>query len=56
LSTRFVRRQNDYNIYFSYRKSGGRGAEYYVILGDPNAQSFRTSLVLKAVFPIEIRY
>ncbi len=56
ISTRFVRQDSDYNIYFSYRKSGGRGAEYYVILGDPNAQSFRTSLILKAVFPLEIRY
>lgn len=56
ISTRFVRQDSDYNIYFSYRKSGGRGAEYFVILGDPNAQSFRTSLILKAVYPLEIRY
>ncbi len=56
LSTRFVRQQNNYNVYFSFRKSGTAGAEYFAILGDPNAQSFRTSLILKAVFPIEIRY
>ncbi len=56
LSTRFVRRDNNYNTYFSYRRSGGRGAEYFVILGDPNALRFRTSLVLKAVFPVEIRF
>lgn len=56
ISTRLVRRNSDYNVYFSYRRSGSTGAEYFVILGDPNARSFRTSLVVKAVFPVEIRF
>lgn len=43
------------NWYVSFRKSGNRGAEYYLILGDPNATHFRTSLVLKAVFPVTFR-
>ncbi|MFY9233066.1 MAG: DUF5916 domain-containing protein [Fimbriimonadaceae bacterium] len=54
-SGRMVKRDDDWNIYLSYRKSGNRGAEYYLILGDPNAQTFRTSLILKVVWPFEIR-
>jgi hypothetical protein len=43
------------NWYLSFRQSGNRGAEYYLILGDPNAVSFRTSLILKAVFPFSLK-
>jgi hypothetical protein len=55
-SSRAVVRENDVNWYLSYRRSGGFGAEYFVILGDPNADRFRPSLVVKAVFPLEIRF
>jgi hypothetical protein len=54
LSTRIVRRDDDINWYLSYRRTGARGIEYYVILGDPNAERFRNSLVLKVVYPLEI--
>ncbi len=43
------------NWYLSFRQSGNRGAEYYLILGDPNATRFRTSLILKAVFPFSLK-
>jgi len=54
VSGRAVRRGNDTNFYLAYRRAGNKGAEYFVILGDPNARTFRTSLVVKAVFPFEI--
>ena len=43
------------NFYVSFRQSGNRGTEYFLILGDPNAPHFRTSLILKAVFPVSAR-
>lgn len=55
-SGRLVRSGRDTNAYLAYRRSGNRGAEYYVILGDPHAKTFRAALVLKAVFPLQIRF
>lgn len=40
--------------YFAYRRSGNLGAEYYLIVGDPNAVKFRPSVILKVVVPFEI--
>ncbi|HWD37445.1 MAG TPA: hypothetical protein VG944_01235, partial [Fimbriimonas sp.] len=40
--------------YFAYRRSGNLGAEYYLIVGDPNANTFRPSVILKVVVPLEI--
>jgi hypothetical protein len=54
ISGRLVKQGSDLNAYVSLRKSGNRGAEYFLILGDPNARTFRSSLVLKAVFPLEL--
>lgn len=56
ISGRMVREDNNINAYLAFRKSGERGAEYFVILGDPNAQRSRAALVLKAVFPFELRF
>lgn len=56
ISGRMVRDGNDINAYLAFRKSGGRGAEYFVILGDPNAKRFQSALVLKAVLPLEIKF
>ena len=56
VSARLVRRGSDTNFYASFRRSGNRGAEYYVILGDPNAQTFRASVVLKVAVPFQIKY
>lgn len=55
ISAKVVRYNRDYNFYVSYRKAGGLGAEYFLIIGDPNARSFTPRIILKAVFPLEIR-
>jgi len=54
-SGRLVKRDGDWGGYLSFRQSGNRGVEYYVILGDPNARTFRSSVILKVVWPVEIR-
>jgi hypothetical protein len=54
ISTRFVNQQDEWNIYFSYRLSGLRGNEFFVIVGDPNSLSFTPRLALKVVFPVRI--
>jgi len=46
---------NGTNWYLSFRQAGNRGAEYYLIVGDPNAPEFRSSVILKAVFPFSLR-
>ncbi len=40
------------NVYLSYRNTGRKGTDFYVILGDPNAQSFVQRLLFKWVFAI----
>ena len=54
LSGRLVRSDNDTNFYIALRQSGNLGTEYFLILGDPNAQRFRSSLILKVTVPFEI--
>lgn len=56
LSLRGVQTNNDQNIYFSLRKSGAKGNDYFLIFGDPNARTFRPSIVFKAVMPFEFRF
>lgn len=48
---RLIRRNSGTNWFLSLRRSGFRGLEYYVILGDPNADRFRDRLVVKMVTP-----
>ncbi len=50
ISTRTVIKNGSANTYFSYRKSGQKGAEYYLIYGDPNAATSQDRLSLKAVW------
>lgn len=54
LTGRLVKQRDKVNAYFSLRKSGNRGTEYYLIVGDPNALTFRTSVILKVVVPFQI--
>ena len=54
VSGRLVKSNSKVGGYLSYRRSGNRGVEYYVIVGDPNSPTFRTSLVLKVVVPLEL--
>jgi hypothetical protein len=56
IAGRAVYQDGELNWYLSFRHSGNLGAEYYVILGNPNSDSFASRLVLKAVFPFEIRF
>jgi hypothetical protein len=56
LGGRVVRRNDDWNFYVSYNRSGTEGIEYFVILGDPNARSFTESLIFKVVAPISVSY
>lgn len=56
ISGRAVQRDSDTNFYLAFRRTGNRGNEYFLILGDPNARNFRTSLILKAVIPFEIKF
>ena len=53
-SGRAVKTDDDWNAYFSYRRSGNQGMEYYFIVGDPNALKWRNSFIVKVVYPIEI--
>jgi hypothetical protein len=53
LAGRLVRKGQQINGYLSLRKSGNRGVEYFLILGDPNAERFRSSLILKVVIPTQ---
>lgn len=53
---RLVARNGDVNWYLSYRLSGRRGAEYFLLVGDPRSNVFANRVVLKAVFPLSIRY
>ena len=55
LTSRIVRRDEDYNIFFSYRKSGTLGTDYYLIVGDPNARSFKSTVILKIVYPFDFK-
>jgi len=52
---RAVFRDDATNWYLSYRHSGNKGIEYYVILGDPNADTFQDQLLIKLVAPVSFR-
>jgi hypothetical protein len=52
-SGRVVKRDHDWNAYVAFRKSGNRGVEYFLIFGDPNAPKFKTSLILKVIWPVQ---
>jgi len=47
---RVVLQNGDTNAYLFYHESGGKGTEYYFILGDPNALKTVRSAQLKVVF------
>jgi hypothetical protein len=55
VSGRMVRRDNDWNAYVALRRSGNKGTEYFLILGDPNASRFQSSLILKVTMPFTIK-
>jgi hypothetical protein len=55
ISSRAVKRNEHWNAYVAYSRMGNRGTEYFLIFGDPNALSFRASLIFKVTVPFEIR-
>lgn len=54
ISGRIVQGNHDTNAYIALRRSGNAGMEYFLILGDPNASHFRSSLVLKMTYPLQM--
>lgn len=56
VSGRLVSRDDDVSGYLSFRRSGNRGNEYYLIIGDPNSRKFESSVILKVVVPFELRF
>jgi hypothetical protein len=55
INARLIKQDSDTSGYIAYRRSGNRGNEYFLIFGDPNSRTFKSTVVLKAVMPIEIR-
>lgn len=43
-------KKTDTNFYLSYRNAGERGTETYVLLGDPNAKTFRSQVAVKFIW------
>ena len=49
LGSRLIWQVEDINIYFALRRSGYAGTDFFIILGDPNAQEFKQHLVAKVI-------
>ncbi|MBX3118519.1 MAG: carbohydrate binding family 9 domain-containing protein [Fimbriimonadaceae bacterium] len=52
LSGRLVQTNGTTNWYVAFRSAGFKGAELFVILGDPNTAEFRQRLAIKLVIPV----
>ena len=50
LGGRLIWRKEGHNIYFALRRSGYAGTNFYLILGDPNAEKFHHRLLGKVVW------
>lgn len=50
ITARLVGQDSKTNWYLAYRRAGGRGLEWYVIVGDPNANEFQKRVALKLVW------
>lgn len=50
LSARWVETDGDSNWYLAYRKAGGKGLEYFLIVGDPNSSTTRDRMAFKVVW------
>ena len=49
LGSRLIWQVDSTNIYFALRRSGYAGTDFFIILGDPNAQEFKQRLVAKVI-------
>lgn len=54
IAGRFVRQNDQVNAYMAYQRSGNEGIEYFLILGNPNAPTYRNTITLKVVVPFSI--
>lgn len=52
---RVVSRDGETGGYVSFRRSGGLGTEYFLILGNPNSRTFEKTVILKVVVPLTLR-
>ena len=53
---RLVEENGEVNWYLSYSLSGGRGNEYFLIVGDPRSDSFANRLAFKMTIPLTIKF
>lgn len=49
LTGRLVSRDGELNTFLAFRQAGGRGLEYFLIFGDPNADRSRSRIAFKLV-------
>ena len=49
LGSRLIWQREGVNIYFAMRRSGYAGTDFFIILGDPNAQEFKQRFVAKVI-------
>ncbi len=49
LGSRLIWQAEGINIYFSLRRSGYAGTDFFIILGDPNASEFKQRLIAKVI-------
>ncbi len=52
IGARIVIHNSAINAYVSMRRSGDRGTDVYFIIGDPNAERYRTQVAMKVVFAL----
>jgi len=53
ISGRVVKQGSQVGAYLSFQRTGNRGPEYFVVLGDPNAPEFKAALIVKVTVPIQ---
>lgn len=56
IAGRLVEENGRSNWYLSYRMSGGKGNEYFLIIGDPRSDQFANRIAFKMTIPLEVRY
>jgi len=49
VALRVLQRTSGFNFYAAYRQELRRGADIFIIFGDPNADRFKTRLAVKMV-------
>ena len=55
IAGRLVNQNGNLNWFVSFKRSRNLGAEYYLIIGDPNANSFQKTLIFKVAVPVTVK-